>query len=120
MAWWPFPSAPNSWLGSALCSRNKKRARRPASCKICARASALGELEGATGLGAAVLFALHHAGVTGKEPAFLEDRAQFRLVMGKGLGNAVANRTGLARETAAGYRCNDVVLSVAVGGNDWL
>src|SRR5690606_19315601 len=87
---------------------------------ICARALALGELEGTAGLAAAVLLALHDASVAGKEPALLENRTQFRLAIGERLGNAMANRTGLARKAAALHGGDDVVLPVAVGGYDRL
>src|SRR5690606_13976218 len=81
---------------------------------------ALGELEGAAGLSLAVLLALHHAAVTGQETALLEHGAQAGLVVGQRLGNAVAHRARLARKAAAGDRCDDVVLAVAVCRDDRL
>src|SRR5690606_22654269 len=84
------------------------------------RGSALGELEGPAGLGAAVLLALHHAAVASEEAAALQDAAQLGLVMGERLGDAVAHGTGLAREPATGHGGDDVVLAVAVSGDDGL
>ena len=78
--------------------------------------SALRELEAAAGLHAAVLLALHDAAVAGEEAALLEDAAQLRLEVGERLGDAVAHRTGLAGEAAAGDRRHHVELVGAIGG----
>src|SRR6266849_361044 len=78
-------------------------------------ASALGELEAAPRLGAAIFLALDHARVAGEEAALLERAAQVRLEIHQRLGQAVADRAGLARQTAAGDGAGDVVLPAAVG-----
>src|SRR3569832_1506658 len=59
------------------------------------RGLALRELEGTASLGPAVLLALDHARVAGQEAAALERAAQFRLEVGKRLGQAVAPRARL-------------------------
>src|ERR1700736_4089244 len=51
--------------------------------------------------GAAVFLALDDAAVARQEAALLHGAAQIRLVLGKRLGDAVAHRAGLARQTAA-------------------
>src|SRR5690606_12500989 len=81
---------------------------------------ALGELEGAAGLRAAVLLALHHASVAGEEAALLEQSAKLRFVEGERAGDAVAHGTGLAREAAAGDGGDDIVLAAAVRRFDGL
>ncbi len=55
-----------------------------------------------------------------RKPPFLRTRAQLRLVIGQRLGDAVAHRAGLAGQAAAGDGGDDVVLAVAVGGDDRL
>src|SRR5690606_8932671 len=52
--------------------------------------------------------------------ALLEDAAQLRLEIGESLGDAVANRTGLAGKAATDDGGNDVVLVDAISGNDRL
>src|SRR3546814_13699463 len=71
--------------------------------------SALGELEAPARLGAAVLLALHHAGIAGQEAAALQHRAQARLVERQRLGVAVAHRARLTGE------CHALHLAVTVG-----
>src|SRR5690606_9475718 len=97
-----------------------KRALSPLFRKFRNARLALGELEGTTCLGATVLLALDHAAVAGEEAALLEDAAQLRLEIGESLGDAVANRTGLAGKAATDDGCNDVVLVDAISGNDRL
>src|ERR1700680_2593671 len=77
-------------------------------------ASALGELEGAASLLAAVFLALDHAGVAGKEAALLERAAQLGLEVGERARAAVAERTGLAGEAAARHGAIHVVGAGAV------
>src|SRR6185369_13699093 len=76
---------------------------------------ALRELEAAASLGAAVLLALDGARVAGQEPGLLHDRAERRLITGQRLGNAVQDRTGLAREPAADDGGLDIILTRALG-----
>ena len=76
---------------------------------------ALRELEAAAGLGAAVLLALDDAWVTSEEPGLLDEGAERRLVAGQRLGDAVLDRAGLSRKTAADDGCNDVILIATVG-----
>src|SRR3569623_1328692 len=92
----------------------------PALWNTSIRSLALGELERPAGLGLAVLLALDHAAVAGQEAALLEDAAQLGLVVGESLADAMADRTGLAAETAAGDGGDDVVLVLAGGGHDRL
>src|SRR3546814_2717681 len=80
--------------------------------------SALGELEAPARLGAAVLLALHHAGIAGQEAAALQHRAQARLVERQRLGDAVAHRARLTGEAAALHRADDVELIAAVGDQE--
>jgi hypothetical protein len=75
---------------------------------------------GAAGLRLAVLLALDHAAVAGQEAALLQGAAQARLVIGEGLRDAMADGAGLARQAAALNGGDDVVLAVAVGGDDRL
>src|SRR5215475_483405 len=63
------------------------------------RQLALGELEAATRAGAAVLLALDDAAVAGQEAVHLHGATQSRLELGEGLGDAVAHRPRLARQT---------------------
>src|SRR5580698_771674 len=60
------------------------------------RALSLRELEAASRLRAAVLLALDHAAVAGEEAVRLQRDAQRRLILGEGLGDAVAHGAGLA------------------------
>jgi hypothetical protein len=55
-----------------------------------------------------------------RKPPLLEHGAKLGLVVGQRLGDAVANRTGLAGQTAAGHRGDDVVLVLAGRGDDRL
>ena len=80
----------------------------------------LGELERAAGFRLAVLLALDDAAVAGQEAALLEDAAQFRLVIGESLGDAMTHGASLAGETATGDGDVDVVLAGAVGRDDRL
>src|ERR1700722_7256224 len=80
-----------------------------------ARASALRELEAASGLGAAVLLALHHAAVAGEEAVRLQRRAQARFVVGERLGDAVPHRAGLAGEARADHGRFHVELAEPAG-----
>ncbi len=89
-------------------------------CLANERRLALRELEAAAGFHAAVLLALHHAAVAGEEAALLEDAAQLGLVIRERLGNAVANRAGLAGQPAARDGRTDVELAQAVGGGERL
>src|SRR5690606_1342377 len=102
-----------------LCPKEKARRSGPLCIRTSA-GSALGELEGPAGLGAAVLLALDHAAVAGEKAAALQNAAQLGLVMGERLGDAVAHGAGLTREPATGYGGDHVVLAVAVGGDDGL
>src|ERR1700686_5370254 len=83
--------------------------------QILAKQLALRELERLARLGAAVLFALDHARVTGEEAALFQQASQIRLEISQRLRDAVTHRTCLARQTAAGDRANDVVLAGASG-----
>src|SRR5260221_14743425 len=85
--------------------------------QILAKRLALRELERLARLGAAVLLALHGTGVAGQEAALLQNAAQIRLEAGQRLGDAVTHGTGLARQTAAGDRADNVVLAGA-GSSD--
>src|SRR5579859_4532081 len=76
---------------------------------------ALRELEAASRLGLAVLLAFHDAAVAGQEAVRLENGAQAGLVVGQGLGDAVAYGAGLAGETGAFHRGDDVELAETVG-----
>src|SRR5688500_1092483 len=76
------------------------------------KGSALRELEAAAGLGAAVLLALDHTAVAGKEPGGFDREAQRRLELGERLADAVLDRAGLAREAAALDGGDDVVLAL--------
>src|SRR4051812_34663379 len=95
--------------------RLRRKTRRREQAK-----SALGELEAAAGFGFAVLLALDHARVAGEETALLECAAQVRLEVHQRLRNAVAHRAGLTRQSAARNSADDVVLAIAVGGNQRL
>src|SRR3981189_800811 len=109
------PSKKPTMIGKRAANKpNKKGApERPfVSCRP--TASALGELERAPGFGAAIFLALDHARVAGQESTALQHAAQVGLVGGERLEDAVAHRTGLAREPAARHRADDVVLTVAV------
>src|SRR6478752_9587182 len=77
--------------------------------------SALRELEALARLGAAVLLALDHAAVAGEEAGGLDRAAQQRLELAQSLADAVLDRPGLARQSAAGDRADNVVLINAVG-----
>src|SRR5262245_56033124 len=74
------------------------------------RRSALGELEAASRLAAAILLALDHAAVAGEEAAGLEHLAQRRLEEGQRAADAVAHGARLPRQPAAGHGAGDVVL----------
>src|SRR5215467_12106819 len=63
--------------------------------------SALGELEAAAGFHLAVFLPLDDPAVTGEEAALLQHGTQLRFVVGERLGDAMAYRTGLTRQTAA-------------------
>ena len=80
----------------------------------------LGELEAPARLGLAVLLALHHARIAGEEAAALEHRAQIGLMSHQCLGQAVTHRARLTRQPAAGDGAYHVVLTLAVGGDEWL
>src|SRR5215216_5013022 len=82
--------------------------------------SALGELEAAAGFRLAVLLALDDTRVAGEESALFQRAAQVGLVVHQRLGNAVAHRASLTRQSAARYGANDVVLAVAVGSDQRL
>jgi hypothetical protein len=56
---------------------------------------ALGELEGAAGLGLTVLLTFNNAAVAGQEPTSFQHTAQIWLVIGERFGNAVTHSTGL-------------------------
>ena len=60
------------------------------------RGLALGELEAGAGCLAAVFLTLFDAGVAGDEAGLLEVAAQFGITGQQGLGDAVADRSGLA------------------------
>src|SRR5581483_1070981 len=98
-----------------FCISNRPRLR-----QILTKLLALRELEGTAGLGAAVLLALDHAAVAGEETALLQHAAQLRLEIGESLGDAVADRTGLARKAAAGHGADHVILAGAGGGDQRL
>src|SRR6202011_2306760 len=95
--------------------RKKGRLSAPYWRQILAKQLALRELERLARLGAAVLFALDHARVTGEEAALFQQASQIRLEISQRLRDAVTHRTCLARQTAAGDRANDVVLAGASG-----
>src|SRR3954453_15347262 len=78
---------------------------------------ALRELERFTGLGTAVLLALHGTGVASKESALLQDRAQSPLEVGHGLGDSIPPPARLPGQTAAGHSADYVILSGA-GSSD--
>src|SRR3954466_8672239 len=78
------------------------------------RGSALAELEAPAGLGLAVLLALDLAVVAGQEDAGLPRAPQARVVGDQRPADAVAHRTGLAREAAARDRHRHVVLAEPV------
>src|SRR3954468_4841784 len=82
---------------------------------ILAKQLALRELERLARFRPAVLLALHGAGVAGQEAALLQDATQIRLEVRQSLRDAVTHRTGLARQTAAGDRADDVILAGASG-----
>src|SRR3546814_6060732 len=73
---------------------------------------ALRELEAAARLGRAVLLALYRAAVAGKEARRLDRCAQRRLVAGQCLADAVLDRAGLARKTAALDGADHVILAL--------
>src|SRR3546814_7001531 len=73
---------------------------------------ALRELEAAARLGLAVLLALDRAAVAGKESRRLDRCAQRRLVAGQCLADAVLDRAGLARKTAALDGADHVILAL--------
>ncbi len=111
-------------LKDAALQKRKRAASRAAlvdfaalhSQRIAADELTLRELEAAAGLGAAVLLAFDDARVAGQEAALLQDAAQIRFHVGQRLGQAVAHRAGLARQTATGHGADDVVL-VRAGGS---
>src|SRR6187551_804080 len=84
------------------------------------RSLALRELEALAGLGAAVLLALDHAAVAGQEPGRLDRGAQQRLELAQRRADAVLDRTGLAREPAAGDGADHVVLADPIGDGERL
>src|SRR5690606_633296 len=81
---------------------------------------ALGELEGAASLGAAVLLALDGARVTGKEATLLQHGAKLRLEVGEGARDAVTHGACLARKPATLDGDVNVELTGAVCRNDRL
>src|SRR6185295_4792358 len=76
--------------------------------------------ERTAGLGLAVLLALDDAGIAGQEAALLQDAAQVRLEIGQGLGDAVAYRARLPRQTTAGDGADHIILAGAGGCDQWL
>ena len=76
---------------------------------------ALRELEATTGFLAAVFLTFDNTAVAGQEPDLFQGRTQVWLVIGQGLGQAVAHRTGLTRKSAASNVHNNVILTHAVG-----
>src|SRR5260221_282139 len=103
----PTPQ-PRSAPTSSRWEANRRRLAGPSSTK--ARALALGDLEAATGAGAAVLLALDAAAVAGQEATLLDGAAQGRLELDERLRDAMAHRAGLARQTAARHRGDHVEL----------
>src|SRR5215472_7638111 len=77
----------------------------------------LRELEAAACLRTAVLLALDDARIARQEPALLQNGAQIRLERDQRFGDSMAQRTRLSRQTAAGDLADDVVLTVARGGD---
>ena len=59
-------------------------------------------------------------GIAGQEAFLLQGGAQFGLVIGQRLGEAVAHRAGLAGKAAAGHRHRQVVLGEAVDDDERL
>src|SRR3974390_2505722 len=95
-------------------ARNKRAppGERPSNWQMETR-SALRELEGPAGLGAAVLLALNDARVAGEEAAALERAAQPRLEIGQRLGKTMPHSAGLSPQTTARHCADDVILPVA-------
>src|SRR5581483_1486191 len=81
---------------------------------------ALGELEAASRLAAAVLLALDRTRVAGQEPALLQHASKLRLEPRQRDRDAVTDGAGLARQTAAAHRADDVELALALGGDERL
>src|SRR5215475_6493628 len=99
-AW--LPAMP---VGGRRPVRNSSRARgawglMPIAAGRARPASALGELEAAAGFHLAVFLPLDDPAVTGEEAALLQHGSQLRFVVGERLGDAMAYRTGLTRQTA--------------------
>src|SRR5688500_13022835 len=82
---------------------------------VSASALALRELEASASLGPAVLLALDDARVAGEEPGLLDRGTERRLEAGQSRADAVADRSGLAGQAAAGDGGDDVILALAVG-----
>src|SRR5262245_4348675 len=103
-------------------SRKVRYQRKPVSGNVSARDErlALRELEASSRLGPAVLLALHGAGVAGQEPPLLQHAAKFGLITGKGDRDAVPDGAGLARQSTPSYGADDIVLALALGGNERL
>src|SRR5690606_284979 len=121
MAWRCLPpKRPHIAMGDNIQAQQKSGPEGPLFPVPYRKRLALGELEGAAGLRAAVLLALHHASVAGEEAALLEHSAKLRFVEGERAGDAVAHGTGLAREAAAGDGGDDIVLAAAVRRFDGL
>src|SRR5260221_7789504 len=95
--------------------QRKRAAKTAAFCQsVRAKRLALRELEAAAGFRAAVLLTLDGTAVAGQEAFMLQGTAQAWLVIGQGLADAMTDRTGLAGETAADHRANDIELADAI------
>src|SRR5438477_4249957 len=104
-------------ISNSRCLSQRKRAlrsepKRPREPNC--RASALRELEAASGPRAALFPALDHAAVAGQKAALLQERTQGRLEVGERLADALPERTRLPRESATGHGADDVVLARAI------
>src|SRR6202035_6010790 len=88
----------------------------PHSRQILTKQLALRELERFARLGAAVLLALDHAGVAGKEAALFQNAAQIRLEVSQRLRDTVTYCACLARQAATGHGADHVVLARTRGG----
>src|ERR1044072_9731095 len=104
----------------ALKAQMQKAGSAPGLRKISIRSLALGELEGAAGLGLAVLLTLDHAAVAGQEAVRLQRLAQARLIVGERLGDGVTHRAGLAGKARALDSGDDVELAKAAGDDHQL
>src|ERR1700691_2792786 len=90
--------------------KNKGGRSRPLAPKKRAGRSALRKLEARAGFLVAIFLAFDDARIAGQEAFLLEGRAQIGLVIGQGLGKAVAHRAGLSRQSAPRDRDHQVVL----------